>query len=77
MPNVAYLGLDISQADVSVCFLLTDGREPYPGGQWPTRNRAPIASVPPWPSCVRRTRSLSSGSVSKPPACYGGIWPAR
>lgn len=30
MPTVAYLGLDISQADVSVCFLLGDGHEPGP-----------------------------------------------
>ncbi len=26
MPNLAYLGLGISHADVSVCFLLADGR---------------------------------------------------
>ena len=41
MPNVAYLGLDISQADVSVCFLLTDGREPVP--RWTVANTQPGA----------------------------------
>ena len=41
MPNVAYLGLDISQADVSVCFLLADGREPVP--RWTVANTQPGA----------------------------------
>ena len=41
MSNVAYLGLDISQADVSVCFLLTDGREPVP--RWTVANTQPGA----------------------------------
>ena len=41
MANVAYLGLDISQADVSVCFLLADGREPVP--RWTVANTQPGA----------------------------------
>ena len=41
MSNVAYLGLDISQADVSVCFLLADGREPAP--RWTVANTQPGA----------------------------------
>ena len=41
MSNVAYLGLDISQADVSVCFLLSDGREPLP--RWTVANTHPGA----------------------------------
>lgn len=41
MSNVAYLGLDISQADVSVCFLLADGREPVP--RWTVANTQPGA----------------------------------
>jgi transposase len=41
MPNVAYLGLDISQADVSVCFLLADGGEPVP--RWTVANTQPGA----------------------------------
>ena len=39
MPTVAYLGLDISQADVSVCFLLGDGHEPGP--RWTIPNSQP------------------------------------
>ena len=30
MVNPAYLGLDVSQADISVCFVLADGHEPTP-----------------------------------------------
>ncbi len=41
MSNLAYLGLDISQADVSVCFLLADGREPVP--RWTVANSQPGA----------------------------------
>ncbi len=41
MPTVAYLGLDISQADISVCFLLSDGREPAP--RWSLANSQPGA----------------------------------
>ena len=41
MPTVAYLGLDISQADVSVCFLLADGGEPVP--RWTVANSQPGA----------------------------------
>ena len=41
MPTVAYLGLDISQADVSVCFLLADGGEPEP--RWTVANSQPGA----------------------------------
>ena len=41
MSNVAYLGLDISQADVSVCFLLGDGGEPAP--RWTVKNTQPGA----------------------------------
>lgn len=39
MPTVAYLGLDISQADVSVCLLLGDGHEPGP--RWTIPNSQP------------------------------------
>jgi transposase len=42
MPNVAYVGLDISQADVSVCFLLADGGEPVP--RWTVANSQPGAA---------------------------------
>lgn len=41
MPNLAYLGLDISQADVCVCFLLADGGEPVP--RWTIANTQPGA----------------------------------
>jgi transposase len=41
MSNVAYLGLDISQADVSACFLLADGGEPVP--RWTVANTQPGA----------------------------------
>jgi hypothetical protein len=41
MSTVAYLGLDISQADVSVCFLLADGAEPVP--RWTVANSQPGA----------------------------------
>ena len=41
MSNVAYLGLDISQADVSVCCLLADGGEPVP--RWTVSNSQPGA----------------------------------
>lgn len=41
MSNLAYLGLDISQADVSVCFLLADGAEPVP--RWTVANSQPGA----------------------------------
>jgi hypothetical protein len=30
MPTIAYVGLDVSQDDASVCFLLPDGKEPLP-----------------------------------------------
>jgi transposase len=30
MPTIAYVGLDVSQDDASVCFLLADGSEPVP-----------------------------------------------
>lgn len=39
MTLVAYVGLDISQADVSVCFLLGDGSEPTP--RWTIPNTLP------------------------------------
>ena len=42
MPTVAYLGLDLSQADVSVCFLLADGGEPVP--RWTVSNSPPGAA---------------------------------
>jgi len=42
MPTVAYLGLDLSQADVSVCFLLADGGEPVP--RWTVANSQPGAA---------------------------------
>lgn len=39
MAAVAYVGLDISQAEVSVCFVLGDGHEPVP--RWSVANSQP------------------------------------
>jgi transposase len=36
MPTIAYVGLDVSQDDASVCFLLADGAEPVPRWAIPT-----------------------------------------
>lgn len=43
MPTIAYLGLDVSQDDASVCFLLADGAEPLP--RWTIPNTAPGAEA--------------------------------
>src|SRR5262245_7981208 len=41
MSTIAYVGLDVSQDDASVCFLLADGAEPLP--RWSIPNTAPGA----------------------------------
>ena len=43
MPTIAYLGVDVSQADASVCFLLADGAEPVP--RWTIPNTQPGADM--------------------------------
>lgn len=43
MPTRAFVGLDISQADAHVCFLLADGSEPGP--RWTTPNTHPGAET--------------------------------
>jgi transposase len=43
MSTIAYVGLDVSQHDASVCFLLTDGAEPVP--RWTVPNTAPGADT--------------------------------
>lgn len=43
MPTLAYVGLDVSQHDASVCFLLADGSEPRPA--WTIPNTQPGADA--------------------------------
>lgn len=43
MPTLAYVGLDVSQADARVCFLLADGAEPVP--RWTIPNTLPGADA--------------------------------
>jgi Transposase IS116/IS110/IS902 family/Transposase len=43
MPTIAYVGLDVSQDDASVCFLLGDGSEPVPA--WTIPNTQPGADA--------------------------------
>jgi transposase len=43
MSTIAYVGLDVSQDDASVCFLLADGSEPVP--RWTTPNTQPGADT--------------------------------
>jgi hypothetical protein len=43
MPTLAFVGLDVSQDDASVCFLLTDGAEPVP--RWIIPNTQPEAET--------------------------------
>lgn len=43
MPTSAFVGLDVSQVDVRVCFLLADGAEPYP--RWSIPNTQPGADA--------------------------------
>jgi len=43
MPTIAYVGLDVSQDDASVCFLLPDGSEPVPA--WTIPNTQPGADA--------------------------------
>ena len=43
MPTIAYVGLDVSQDDASVCFLLADGAEPVP--RWIIPNTQPGADA--------------------------------
>ena len=43
MPTIAYVGLDVSQDDASVCFLLSDGKEPIPA--WTIPNTQPGADA--------------------------------
>ena len=43
MPTIAYVGLDVSQDDASVCFLLGDGSEPVPA--WTIPNTQPGAEA--------------------------------
>jgi transposase len=43
MPTIAYVGLDVSQDDASVCFLLADGAEPVP--RWTIPNTQPGADA--------------------------------
>jgi hypothetical protein len=43
MPSLAYVGLDVGQLDVHVCFLLADGSEPIP--RWTCANDQPGADT--------------------------------
>lgn len=43
MPSFAYVGLDVGQLEVSVCFLLADGSEPVP--RWTCTNDQPGADT--------------------------------
>ena len=43
MPTLAFVGLDVSQDDASVCFLLADGSEPVP--RWTVPNTQPGAEA--------------------------------
>ena len=43
MSTYAFVGLDVSQLDVHVCFLLADGAEPYP--RWSIPNTQPGADA--------------------------------
>jgi transposase len=43
MPTIAYVGLDVSQEDASVCFLLADGSEPV--SRWTIPNTQPGAET--------------------------------
>lgn len=43
MPTYAFVGLDVSQADARVCFLLADGAEPVP--RWAIPNTLPGANA--------------------------------
>lgn len=43
MPTLAFVGLDVSQNDVSVCFLLADGQAPTP--RWRVPNTQPGAET--------------------------------
>jgi hypothetical protein len=43
MPTIAYVGLDVSLDDASVCFLLADGKEPLPA--WTIPNTQPRADA--------------------------------
>jgi transposase len=43
MSTIAFVGLDVSQDDASVCFLLADGKEPVPG--WTIPNTQPGADA--------------------------------
>jgi transposase len=43
MPTIAFVGLDVSQDDASVCFLLADGSEPSP--RWTVSNTQPGADA--------------------------------
>ena len=43
MPTIAYVGLDVSQDDASICFLLADGSEPVPA--WTIPNTQPGADA--------------------------------
>jgi hypothetical protein len=43
MTAVAYAGLDVSQAEARVCFLLPDGAEPLP--RWTIPNTQPGADA--------------------------------
>jgi hypothetical protein len=43
MPTLAFVGLDVSQDAVSVCFLLSDGAEPVP--RWTIPNTSPGAEA--------------------------------
>ena len=77
MSNVAYLGLDISQADVSACFLLADGGEPVP--RWTVSNSQPGAerlSATVTQLCQAH-QVTDCASAWKLPACYGGTSPVR
>jgi transposase len=43
MPTLAFVGLDVSQDDASICFLLSDGAEPVP--RWTIPNTQPGAEA--------------------------------
>jgi Transposase/Transposase IS116/IS110/IS902 family len=43
MPTLAFVGLDVAQDDASVCFLLSDGKEPVP--RWTIPNTQPGADA--------------------------------
>jgi len=76
MPTLAFVGLDVAQDDASVCFLLSDGKEPVPSWIIPNTQPGADALATTLAHLAQTYLLINCASGWRPPACSGGTWPA-